>query len=58
MQRIAAAEASAVAEVRNMAADIAATAARAVLAETMDAAADAAMVDRSVADLPRALRVA
>jgi F-type H+-transporting ATPase subunit b len=58
MQRIAAAEASAVAEVRNMAADIAATAARAVLAETMDAAADGAMVDRSVADLPRALRVA
>jgi F-type H+-transporting ATPase subunit b len=58
MQRIAAAEASAVAEVRNTAADIAATAARAVLAETMDAAADAAMVDRSVADLPRALRVA
>jgi F0F1-type ATP synthase membrane subunit b/b' len=57
-QTSAAAEASAVAEVRNMAADIAATAARAVLAETMDAAADAAMVDRSVADLPRALRVA
>jgi hypothetical protein len=26
--------------------------------ETMDAAADSAMIDRSVADLPRALRVA
>ena len=58
MQRIAAAEASAIAEVRNTAADIAATAARAVLAETMDATADGAMIDRSVADLPRALRVA
>jgi F-type H+-transporting ATPase subunit b len=58
MQRIAAAEASAIAEVRNTAADIATAAARAVLAETMDAAADGAMIDRSVADLPRALRVA
>ena len=58
MQRIAAAEASAIAEVRNTAADIAASAARAVLAETMDATADGAMIDRSVADLPRALRVA
>jgi F-type H+-transporting ATPase subunit b len=44
--------------VRNTAADIAASAARAVLAETMDAATDGAMIDRSVADLPRALRVA
>lgn len=58
MQRIAAAEASAIAEVRNTAADIATAAARAVLAETVDAAADGAMIDRSVADLPRALRVA
>ncbi|MCX7368931.1 MAG: F0F1 ATP synthase subunit B [Alphaproteobacteria bacterium] len=58
MQRIAAAEASAISEVRNTAADIAASATRAVLAETMDAATDGAMIDRSVADLPRALRVA
>ena len=58
MQRIAAAEASAIAEVRNTAADIAAAAARSVLAETIDAATDGAMIDRSVADLPRALRVA
>ena len=52
------AEASAIAEVRNTAADIAAAAARTVLAETIDAAADGALIDRSVADLPRALRVA
>ena len=58
MQRIAAAEASAITEVRNTAADIAASATRAVLAETMDATTDGAMIDRSVADLPRALRVA
>lgn len=58
LQRIAAAEASAIADVRNTAADIATAATRAVLAETMDAAADGAMIDRSLADLPRALRVA
>jgi F-type H+-transporting ATPase subunit b len=44
--------------VRNTAADIATAATRAVLAETMDAATDGAMIDRSLADLPRALRVA
>ena len=58
MDRIAAAEASAVAEVRNAAADIAGAAARAVIAETLDATADAALVDQSVADLPKALRAA
>jgi F-type H+-transporting ATPase subunit b len=58
LQRISAAESSAITEVRNTAADIAAAATRAVLTETMDAAADGAMIDRSVADLPRALRVA
>jgi F-type H+-transporting ATPase subunit b len=58
LQRIAAAEASAIADVRNTAADIATAATRAVLAETMDAAADGALIDRSLADLPRALRVA
>ena len=57
-QRIAAAEASAIAEVRHTVADLAAAAARGVLAETMDAATDGAMIDRSLADLPRALRVA
>ncbi len=58
MDRIAAAEASAVAEVRNAAADIAGAAARTVIAETLDATADAALVDQSVADLPKALRAA
>ena len=58
MDRIAAAEASAVAEVRNAAADIAGAAARTVIAETLDAAADGALVDRSLADLPKALRAA
>lgn len=56
MDRIAAAEASALTEVRNAAAEIASAAARNVIAERMDAATDAAMIDRAVADLPRALR--
>jgi F-type H+-transporting ATPase subunit b len=58
LDRIAAAEASALAEVRNAAAEVAGAAARAVLAESLDAAADAALVDRSLADLPKALRAA
>jgi F-type H+-transporting ATPase subunit b len=58
LDRIAAAEASAVAEVRHAAAEIATVAARDVLANTVDAAADAALIDASVADLPRALRAA
>jgi F-type H+-transporting ATPase subunit b len=58
LDRIAAAEASAIAEVRNAAADIASAAARAVLAETIDAATDARLVDQSLADLPKALRAA
>lgn len=58
LDRIAAAEASAVADVRNAAAEIAGAAARAVLAETLDANADAALVDSSLADLPKALRAA
>ncbi len=56
MDRIAAAEAGALAEVRNAAAEIASAAARNVIAERMDAATDAALIDRAVADLPRALR--
>jgi F-type H+-transporting ATPase subunit b len=58
MDRIAAAESSAVAEVRNAAAEVAVTAAREVLAASLDAATDAAMIDAAVADLPRALRAA
>lgn len=56
MDRIAAAEASALAEVRNTAAEIATAAARNVIAERMSPAADAALIDKAVADLPRALR--
>jgi F-type H+-transporting ATPase subunit b len=58
LDRIAAAEAGAVAEVRNAAAEIATVAARDVLAATVDAEADAALINASVADLPRALRAA
>ncbi len=58
MDRIAAAEAGAVAEVRNAAAEVAAIAARDVIAQTLDAKADAKLIDQAVADLPRALRAA
>lgn len=58
LDRIASAEASALAEVRNAAAEVASAAARVVLAETVDASADAALVERSLADLPKALRAA
>jgi F-type H+-transporting ATPase subunit b len=58
MDRIAAAEAGAVNDVRNAAAEIAAVAAREVLAQSVDAKADAVLIDRAVADLPRALRAA
>ncbi len=58
MDRIHAAEAGAVAEVRAAAADIAAAAARTVIAERLDVQADAALIDQAVADLPRALRAA
>ncbi|MGK7864284.1 F0F1 ATP synthase subunit B family protein [Falsiroseomonas sp. E2-1-a4] len=58
LDRIAAAEAGALAAVRNAAADVAATAAREVLAQTMSAEKDAVLIDRAVADLPRALRAA
>jgi F-type H+-transporting ATPase subunit b len=58
MDRIAAAEAGAVAEVRNAAAEIATTAARTVIAERLDAAADAALIDKAAAELPRTLRAA
>lgn len=58
LDRIAAAEASAIADVRNAAAEVADAAARAVLAETLDAKTDATLVDQSLADLPKALRAA
>jgi F-type H+-transporting ATPase subunit b len=58
MDRIAAAEAGAVTEVRNAAVEIATAAARAVITERLDAQADAALIDRAVAELPRALRAA
>jgi F-type H+-transporting ATPase subunit b len=58
MDRIAAAEAAAVSEIRSAAAEIATAATRAVLAQNLDAAAGAALVDNAIADLPRALRAA
>jgi F-type H+-transporting ATPase subunit b len=58
LDRISAAEAGAVAEVRNAAAEIAVTAAREVLTASLDAAADGKLIDDAVADLPRALRAA
>ena len=58
MDRIAAAEASAISDVRQAAAEIAAAAARSVISEKLTADADATMIDKAVADLPRALRAA
>lgn len=58
LDRIAAAEAGAIADVRNAATAIAIRAATDVLAESMTPEADAAMIDAAVADLPRALRAA
>jgi F-type H+-transporting ATPase subunit b len=58
LDRIAAAEAGAIAEVRHAAAELAVTAAREVLTASVDAKADAALIDSAVADLPRALRAA
>jgi len=56
--RIAAAESAALTEVRHAAAEVAIAAARIVLAETMTEESDAALIDRAVADLPRALKAA
>ncbi len=58
LDRIAAAEAGALTEVRNIAAEIAISAARSVIAEQVDGNADANLIDTAVADLPRALRAA
>ena len=56
LDRIAAAEAGAMAEVRGAAAEIAVAAARNVIAERIDAKADAALIDSAVASLPTKLR--
>jgi len=58
MDRIAAAETSAIAEVRGVAAEVATAAARALIAEGFCAEDDAVMIDAAVSDLPRALRAA
>ncbi|WP_297490150.1 F0F1 ATP synthase subunit B [Acidocella sp.] len=56
IERIAAAEASAVAEIRAAAIDIATAAAKSMLADTFDAQADGAMIDRAISAAPAALR--
>ncbi len=53
LDRIAQAEAAAVAEVRARAVDLAIAAARKLLAENLDAARKAALVDQAIAELPR-----
>ena len=58
MDRIAAAEASAIAEVRTAAAEVATAAARSMISETFSAEADAAMIDAAVLELPKALKAA
>jgi len=56
IERIEAAEASAVAEVRAAAIDIATAAATALLSDTFDASADATLIDKAIAAAPAALR--
>ena len=56
LERIAAAEASAVNEVRAAAIDIATAASTQLLRDTFGAAADAAMIDQSITGVPAALR--
>ena len=58
LERIAAAEKAAVDDVRRTAADIATQAARMVIAEGLGEEREAAILDRAIADLPRALRAA
>jgi F-type H+-transporting ATPase subunit b len=57
LERIAAAEKAAIADVRNLAADVAAQAAETVIKAEVDGG-DTALVDGAIADLPRALRAA
>ena len=56
IERIAAAEASAVAEIRATAIDIATAASAALLADTFGAEADAPLLDKAIAAAPAALR--
>lgn len=56
LERIAAAEASAVAEIRATAIDIATAASAALLADTFGPQADAALIDRAIAAAPAAFR--
>ena len=56
IERIAAAEASAVAEIRAVAIDIATTAAKSLLADQFNAEADALLIDKAIAAAPAALR--
>jgi F-type H+-transporting ATPase subunit b len=58
LDRIAAAEKAVVTEMRDLAAELAAQAARDVIAGSLSAEADAALVDDAIAGLPRALRAA
>ena len=58
LDRIAAAEKAVVAEIRQTAADLAAQAARDVIAHSLTAQDDAALVDEAIGGLPRALRAA
>jgi F-type H+-transporting ATPase subunit b len=55
IDRIAAAEKAAVDDVRLAAADIATTAARQVIAEDLDAAADSRLIDQAITQMPAAL---
>lgn len=58
MERIAAAEKTAVDEVRAAAVEVSAAAAREVIAQTVDEAGQAALIDRGIAGIPQALRAA
>jgi len=55
LDRIAGAEKAALDEVRIVAAEIATTASRTVIARDLSASADAALIDRAIAELPAAL---
>jgi len=58
VERIAAAEKAAIAEIRQTAADIATEAAREVIGQGIGEERETAILDRAIADLPRALRAA
>lgn len=58
LDRIASAEKAVIAEVRNLAAEVATSAARDVIATAATPDSQAALLDRSIAGIPKALRVA